>query len=125
MEIVSNDVEQISSKMVSTVILQSEPLFLSLKAYWLAVTKCDYGEVYNICSEKERDIQSVLDILISMSTIKNKIKIIPDLSRIRISDVNILKGDCSKFRNITGWKNEIPFDTTMGDLLNYWREMLK
>jgi len=96
-----------------------------VKAYWLAVTKCDYGEVYNICSEKERDIQSVLDILISMSTIKNKIKIIPDLSRIRISDVNILKGDCSKFRNITGWKNEIPFDTTMGDLLNYWREMLK
>jgi GDP-4-dehydro-6-deoxy-D-mannose reductase len=96
-----------------------------VKAYWLAVTKCDYGEVYNICSEKERNIQNVLDLLISKSTVKNKIKIIPDLSRMRSSDVPILKGDCSKFKNITGWKNEVPFDTTMEDLLSYWREILK
>lgn len=92
-----------------------------VKAYWLAVTKCEYGEVYNICSEKEIDIQKVLDLLISISTIKNKIKITPDSSRIRPSDVLVLKGDCSKFKNITEWKNEIPFETTIEDLLNYWR----
>lgn len=30
-----------------------------VRAYWLTVNKCDYGEVYNICSEKARTIQSV------------------------------------------------------------------
>lgn len=94
-----------------------------VRAYWLAITKCDYGEVYNICSENEKSIQYVLDLLISMSTVKDKIKIIQDKNRMRPSDVQNLKGDCSKFRNLTGWKNEIPFETTLNDLLNYWRKI--
>lgn len=90
-----------------------------VQAYLLAVTKCDYGEVYNICSEKARTIQSVLDLLLTM-TDKN-VEIKQDPSRMRPSDVEILQGDCSKFRAKTGWKAEIAFEKTMGDLLNWWR----
>lgn len=90
------------------------------KAYWLAVTKCDYGEVYNICSEKARTIQSVLDLLLSMTNKKIEVKIDP--TRLRPSDVDTLQGDCSKFKEKTGWKPEIPFEKTMKDLLDYWRE---
>ena len=90
------------------------------KAYWLAVTKCEYGEVYNICSEKSRPIQSVLELLLSMTD--KKVEIGQDPSRIRPSDVEVLHGDCSKFKKQTGWKSEIPFEKTMSDLLNYWRE---
>lgn len=91
-----------------------------VKAYWLTVTGCEYGEVYNICSEKTRTIQSVLDLLLGMTD--KKIEVKQDPGRMRPSDVEVLHGDCSKFREKTGWKPQIPFEKTMGDLLNYWRE---
>jgi GDP-4-dehydro-6-deoxy-D-mannose reductase len=93
-----------------------------VRAYWLAANKCEYGEVYNVCSEKARTIQSVLDLLLGM-TDKN-IEVKQDSSRMRPSDVEILQGDCSKFREKTGWKPEIPFERTMQDLLEYWREKI-
>jgi len=94
-----------------------------VRAYWLAVNKCEYGEVYNICSGKARKIQSVLDLLLSMSKVRN-IEVKQDPSRMRPSDVEILQGDYSKFKEATGWKPKIPFEQTMEDLLNYWRGRL-
>lgn len=93
-----------------------------VRAYYLAVTKCDYGDVYNICSEKIRTVQSVLDMLLGMSD-KN-ITVKQDPARMRPSDVEILHGNYSKFKNKTGWKPEIPFEKTMQDLLDYWRERI-
>jgi GDP-4-dehydro-6-deoxy-D-mannose reductase len=90
-----------------------------VRAYWLAVNKCEYGEVYNICSGKARTIQSVLDLLLDMTD--KKIEIKQDPSRMRPSDVEILFGDYSKFKEKTGWTPEIPFEKTMQDLLDYWR----
>ena len=92
-----------------------------VKAYLLAVQKCRPGEVYNICSEKVRTIQSVLDLIISFSNVKG-IKVKQDPARMRPSDVAIIQGSCEKFRNETGWKMEIPFEKTAKDLLDYWRE---
>jgi len=94
-----------------------------VRAYWLASEKCNFGEPYNICSEKTRTIRSMLDLLLSLSSVKN-IKIEQDPLRMRPSDVPVLWGDCSKFRQQTGWKPEIPFEKTMEDLLNYWREIV-
>ena len=94
----------------------------TLPDYIFAVTKCEYGEVYNICSEKARTIQSVLDLLLSMTN--KDIEVKQDPSRMRPSDVEILLGDCSKFKEKTGWKPEIPFEKTIEDLLNWWRDSL-
>jgi GDP-4-dehydro-6-deoxy-D-mannose reductase len=91
-----------------------------VKAYWLATEKCDPGEVYNICSGEPRTIQSILDTLLSFSEVKVEVK--KDSSRMRPSDVPILKGDSSKFREKTGWKQEIPFEQTLKDTIEYWRE---
>ncbi|MBA7543432.1 GDP-6-deoxy-D-mannose reductase [subsurface metagenome] len=90
-----------------------------VRAYWLAVNKCGYGKVYNISSEKVRTIQSVLDLLLSLTN--KKINIKQDSSRMRPPDLMILQGDCSKFKERTGWKPQIPFKETIQDLLNYWR----
>ncbi len=92
-----------------------------IRAYLLAVKKCKYGEVYNICSGNSIPIKSVLDILLKLSKTKD-IEIKVDPERLRPSDVPILLGDCTKFEEITGWKPEIPFERTMEDLLNWWRE---
>ncbi len=88
--------------------------------YYLAVTKCTPGEVYNICQGKTWKIKWVLDYLLSQSKVKIEVK--EDPERMRPSDVEILLGDNSKFVKETGWKPEIAIEQTLTDLLNYWRE---
>lgn len=91
-----------------------------VRAYWLALEKCKPGEVYNISSGKGYRIKEVLDILLSLTTVKPQIR--QDPLRMRPSDVPILIGDSTKFRKETGWKPEIPFEKTLEDLLNWWRK---
>lgn len=91
-----------------------------VRAYWLAITKCKPGEAYNICSGRTWTIKGMLNILLSCSNID--IKIEQDESRLRPSDVPILLGNCDKFKQTTGWKQEIPFDKTLLDLLSFWRD---
>ncbi|OGL46176.1 MAG: GDP-mannose 4,6-dehydratase [Candidatus Schekmanbacteria bacterium RBG_16_38_11] len=90
-----------------------------VRAYWLALEKCEAGEVYNICSGKDYSIKQILDILMSFTNVKIEIK--QDPKRMRPSDVPVLRGDNSKFCKKTGWKPEIPFEQTLLDILNYWR----
>jgi len=91
-----------------------------VRAYLLTVQKGEPGEVYNICSEKTWRIKKVLEILPSFS--KTKMTVKKDPARMRPSDVLVLLGDCSKFKKQTGWQPKIPFEKTLEDLLNYWRE---
>lgn len=90
-----------------------------VKAYWLALEKCEPGEVYNICSGKAWKIQKVLDHLLALSKAKIEVKLDP--ARLRPSDVPILLGDYSKFHAATGWEPTIPFERTLEDMLEYWR----
>ncbi|MBU2633703.1 MAG: GDP-mannose 4,6-dehydratase [Nanoarchaeota archaeon] len=93
-----------------------------VRAYLLAVEKCKPGEVYNICSGDEGiySIKQVMDILLGFSNVKVETR--QDPKRMRPSDVSILHGDSTKFRDVTGWKPEYKFEQTMKDLLDYWRE---
>ncbi|MDI6721186.1 MAG: GDP-mannose 4,6-dehydratase [Candidatus Aenigmarchaeota archaeon] len=91
-----------------------------IRAYLLSLEKCKFGEVYNICSEKTVKICDMLNILLSKT--ESDIEVRTDPSRLRPSDVEILLGDCEKFRKQTGWRPEIPFEKTVEDLLNYWRQ---
>lgn len=91
-----------------------------VRAYVLAVEKCEPGEVYNICVGKAVKIKDMLSLLLSNSKVKVSIK--EDPARMRPSEVPVLIGDNTKFVAKTGWKPEIPFEKTMEDLLNYWRE---
>lgn len=93
-----------------------------VNGYYLAALKGKPGEVYNICSGKAVEIKKVLEMLLGMAKIKIKVEVDP--TRMRPSDIPILQGDCSKFRRQTGWKPKIPFEKTLSDLLNYWREKI-
>jgi GDP-4-dehydro-6-deoxy-D-mannose reductase len=57
-----------------------------------------------------------------MTDVKIVVKQDPD--RMRPSDVERLRCDCSKFRERTGWETKIAFDETMSDLLDYWRGLV-
>jgi GDP-4-dehydro-6-deoxy-D-mannose reductase len=90
-----------------------------VRGYFLALEKCEPGEVYNLCSGKAWTIQQVLDHLLGLTKAKIEVKVDP--ARLRPSDVPILLGDNSKFVAATGWKPVIPFEQTLADMLEYWR----
>jgi GDP-4-dehydro-6-deoxy-D-mannose reductase len=91
-----------------------------VRAYWLALEKCEPGEVYNIARGQAWSIRQVLDMLLGMT--KVKIEVRQDPARLRPSDVPVLIGDNSKFVRLTGWEPKIPFEQTLRDMLEYWRQ---
>lgn len=94
-----------------------------VRAYWLALEKGEPGEVYNIASGRAIKIGDGLKMLLSFSQISAEIR--QDPAKSRPSDVPILCGDATKFKERTGWSPQIPFEQTLKDLLNYWREKVK
>ena len=94
-----------------------------VKAYWLALERGKPGEVYNIGSGRCRPVKEMLDMLLSLTT--EKIAVEQDPERMRPSDVMLLLGDSTKFRQATGWEPQIPLQQTLEDTLNYWRARLK
>lgn len=90
-----------------------------VRAYFLAVTHGEPGEVYNIASGRGYRIREVVDMLLALS--KVRVEVEHDPARSRPSDVPILIGDSGKFRARTGWEPVIPFEKTLADLLDYWR----
>jgi GDP-4-dehydro-6-deoxy-D-mannose reductase len=92
-----------------------------VRGYWLLLERGEPGEVYNLCSGRSWSIQAVLDFLLNLSTVKG-IEVKTDPARLRPSDVMILEGDPAKMHKTTGWKTEIPFERTLTELVEYWRQ---
>ncbi len=89
------------------------------RGYWLALEKGKSGEVYNLCSGTSHRIGEILDMLLSLAGVRAEVK--QDAARLRPSDVPHLEGANDKFRADTGWKLDIPFEQTLRDLLDFWR----
>jgi len=96
----------------------------AVKAYWLLVSKCPPGEVYNIGGIETMKVGEMLDLLINMSTFKN-IKIKVKSERLRPSDVTLQIPSTEKFKKVTGWEPKIKFEKTLNDTLEYWREYFR
>ncbi|MDD2866460.1 MAG: GDP-mannose 4,6-dehydratase [Candidatus Omnitrophica bacterium] len=92
----------------------------TVRAYWLLVHKCKPGEVYNIGGSVSMTVGEMLNKLLSMTDKKISIKVDPAL--LRPSDVTLQIPDCTKFKQETGWEPEIPFEKTLKDLLDFWRD---
>jgi len=95
----------------------------AVRAYWLIAEKCEPGEVYNIGGIETMTIGQMLDKLLAMSTLKG-IEVEVDPARLRPSDVTLQVPCVDKFHEATGWKPEIPFERTLKDTLEYWRNLL-
>ena len=97
----------------------------AVRAYYMLVTINPIpGEYYNIGGSFSCTVGDMLNYLISIFTCKN-IKVETDPIRLRPLDADLQIPDTTKFKNHTGWEPEIPFEQTMLDLLNYWRERIK
>lgn len=94
-----------------------------VRGYWLLLERGEPGEVYNLCSGRAWVIQDILDFLLAQAKVAG-ITVREDPARLRPSDLPVLRGDAAKARAAVGWEPEIPFEQTLRDILEYWRERL-
>ncbi len=98
----------------------------AVRAYFMLVTiNPIHGEYYNIGGTFSCTVGDMLQHLISISTHKDLIKVETEKARLRPLDADLQVPDTTKFKKHTGWEPQIPFEKTMQDLLDYWRERVK
>ena len=90
-----------------------------VRAYRLLMTDGDRGEVYHVCSGTDRPVKELADLLIAMA--ERPMQLAIDEGLFRPVDLKVLRGDPSKIRSATGWEADIPIETTLRDLLDFWR----
>lgn len=90
--------------------------------YHLLMEKGKSGEVYNIGSGVSYKISEILEILLSLSSVKIKVEV--DRELLRPNDIPELICDNTKIKNLTGWKPKIPIDVSLKDTLDYWRKII-
>lgn len=93
-----------------------------VRAYALLMERGTPGTIYNVASGAARPIRAVLDALVSRSRVPVQISLDPD--RLRPRDTPVIVGNAARLRAATGWAPAIPFDSTMDDLLEYWRQAI-
>jgi len=93
-----------------------------VRAYFLMLTRGQPGEVYNVAGGQSYSVQYLLDTLLGFSTARIEVRQDPD--RMRPSDVPRRVGDARKLRQHTGWEPVIPFEQSLLDILNDWRQRL-
>ena len=77
------------------------------------------GDVYNLSSEHIYQMKDIVKMIENQINHKLEIKVDPEL--LRPTDERIIVGDVSKLKEDTGWKQEIPMEKTISDMLDYWR----
>lgn len=78
------------------------------------------GEVYNISSEYIYKMRDIIDIIENQTG--HKFKTVVDPKLLRPTDEKIIVGDVTKLKRDTGWKQQIPMEQTVKDMLEYWRK---
>lgn len=97
----------------------------AVRAYYLLLTvNPQPGAYYNIGGSHSCTVGTMLEHLLSLSTVKG-IRVEVDATRLRPIDADLQVPDTRKFQAHTGWRPEIPFEETMRDLLDYWRQRVQ
>ena len=89
-------------------------------AYARAAEIDDRGtHVFNVGSGRAVGIGDILKILIALARVPIRTEVDPE--RVRSGAATSFALDASRFRARTGWEPKIPLETSLRDLLDYWR----
>ena len=94
-----------------------------VRAYELAGRCGVSGAAYNIGADRAVSVRFLLDTLLSISD--RPISVEQDPARMRPADVPRVVCDSRSFRAQTGWAPQIGLTQTLGDLLEYWRMLIR
>jgi GDP-4-dehydro-6-deoxy-D-mannose reductase len=88
-------------------------------AYRLLAEKGSSGEVYNVASGHSVPIAEIARQLCALA--KVEVELVPDPELMRPADVPVFVGDATRLYEATGWAPQIPLQTTLKDMFDYWR----
>jgi GDP-4-dehydro-6-deoxy-D-mannose reductase len=91
-------------------------------AYMKLAEQGQPGAAYNIGSGHARSIRSMLDLLLTLTTVS--IQIYEDPALLRPIDVPLLEADTSRLRTDTNWQPTIPLEAALQRTLDYWRAVV-
>jgi len=91
-----------------------------VRGYRLLIERGEPGEVYNLGSGVPRSVRSILDGLMALTTMRPVVE--TDPARLRPLEVPVMYADTTRIQAATGWRAEIPFEQTLRDVLEDWRE---
>lgn len=98
----------------------------AVRAYHMLLTvNPKPGAVYNIGGAHSCTVNDILVHLESISSASGHLRMREDPARLRPIDADNQIPDCTKFKEATGWEPKIPFQKTMSDLLEYWRDRIR
>ncbi len=96
----------------------------TVKAYYLLmINKNSKGNIYNVCGNIPRKMGYFTDKLIEISGLKGIEKTI-DPNLFRKIDIQYQHGDSTKLSELTGWEPKYNIETTLSDLLEYWKNKI-
>lgn len=91
-----------------------------VRAYRLLLTEGEPNETYNVCSGRARSIKEIIEDFAGIADVKVKVE--SSANKRRSEDSDTLCGNADKIRNATGWEPTVSWQTTLQDLLDYWRD---
>lgn len=91
----------------------------TIRAYVALMEHGTAGQPYNVCSGQARAIGDVLDELLRLARVPVRVE--QEATRLRPRDNERLVGSPDLLQQETGWKPTIPLETTVAELLDYWR----
>ena len=93
----------------------------TVRAYMRLMDHGKSGRSYNVCSGMAYPMRHVLRHLINLA--KVPVTVTVDESRLRPSDNPLLLGNRLRIKDEIGWNPQISLETTLQDLLQYWRNV--
>jgi GDP-4-dehydro-6-deoxy-D-mannose reductase len=94
-----------------------------VRAYGLVLTSNGVDQqIFNVCSGTSHPISWFLDHMINAAGVNVEIR--ADPGRFRPADANYIRGSNSKIRGVTGWRPEVPIETTLKDLVLFWENAI-
>lgn len=91
-------------------------------ALLLLAEKGTAGDVYNISSEHIYKMSEIVQMI--EKELGHTLEVESDPVLFRPADEKVIAGNIQKLKRDTGWKQEVPMEKTVADMLNYWRKKI-
>lgn len=93
-----------------------------VSAYYLILLNGINGEVYNVCSGNSYTLKDILKQMAKLLQVE--LSYTTNKDYLRPNENKQLKGNPAKLKNSTGWTPKYNMETSLQDLLAYWKEKL-
>jgi GDP-4-dehydro-6-deoxy-D-mannose reductase len=95
----------------------------TVRAYRLLMERGTAHRPYNVCRGEAYRIGDLMEQLVGQAHVPIRVEVDP--ARLRPSDNPVVLGSPARIHHETGWSPEIAIDRTLGDLLDYWRGVVR